>query len=93
MRKLRERLQDTQEQCMALFVEAHEMAGRRLQEHFFFDTTRANLEHARALQATVELEVPLELHLPCFRNQDGGIIPTLIERYVIFFHAMGGAPK
>lgn len=78
---------------MALFVEAHETAGRRLQEHFFFDATRANLEHARSLQATVELEVPLELHLPCFRNQDGGIIPTLIERYVNLFPCHGWRAK
>lgn len=82
MEKNRKLLEDLTKELVALYQEAFDLASERLQDHYFYTVAEKNLENAKELQDTQELEVPLELHLPCFRNKEGGILPTLIGRYM-----------
>lgn len=80
--KNRKLLEDITKELVAFYQEAFDIASERLQDHYFYTVAEENLEHANELQDTKELEVPLDLHLPCFRNKEGGILPTLIGRYM-----------
>ena len=80
--KNRNLLEDLTKELVEVFQKAFDLASERLQDHYFYKVAEENLENAKELQDVQELEAPLELHLPCFRNEEGGILPTLIGRYM-----------
>ena len=57
-------------------------ARQHLENHPIYHEALENLKRLKARKSLVVVEVDLQLHLDCFRNSDGGILPSLIERYM-----------
>ena len=82
LQKNEERLQQLETEALNLLKTALAIAENRLKGHFLGTQAKANMVLFKKRQSIVVHEVDLPLHLACFRNEDGGILPSLIDRYM-----------
>lgn len=81
IKKWRRELSEKTDEIRQWLSHAMDVCKRRMAEHWFYEKLEAMLRGLDTLQEIEEIEVPKELHLACFRNEDGGVYPTLITRY------------
>ena len=81
-KKIKTLLDETEGAARALLTRAAALSRARLEGHALHRQALDNVRRLKARKSVSVLEVDLQLHLDCFRNCDGGILPSLIERYM-----------